>query len=214
MTGSGAPIEIYGISASNFVRAVRIVCEEKQLAYTLHQVFPHAPEVTAIHPFGKIPVMRHGDVELGESKAIATYLERTFPQAPLFPADTRGLAQMEQWFSLINTVIDRALIREYALEYVFARLEKREPNQIRIDAAVPAMQKQIELLEGAVADTGHLVGNNFTFADAILLASLAPLYHLPESAAALADAPNLRAYFTRHSERPSFVATTPDSLPS
>jgi len=31
-----------------------------------------AREVFAIHPFGKMPVMRHGDVELFESKAIAT----------------------------------------------------------------------------------------------------------------------------------------------
>jgi glutathione S-transferase len=39
---------------------------------------PHTPEVVAIHPFGKIPVMRHGDVTLAESRAICGYVDRAF----------------------------------------------------------------------------------------------------------------------------------------
>ena len=46
-----------------------------------------APELRAIHPFGKMPVLRHGDVELCESKAIATYLDRSFPGPSIFPSD-------------------------------------------------------------------------------------------------------------------------------
>ena len=44
-----------------------------------------APEIRAIHPFGKMPVLRHGDLELCESKAIATWLDRSFPAPFVFP---------------------------------------------------------------------------------------------------------------------------------
>ena len=43
---------------------VRVVCAEKGVPYNLVPVRPHTPEVDAIHTFGRIPPMRHGDVEL------------------------------------------------------------------------------------------------------------------------------------------------------
>jgi glutathione S-transferase len=36
-----------------------MVCEEKGIAYELIDAPPHSPPVNAIHPFGKLPVMRH-----------------------------------------------------------------------------------------------------------------------------------------------------------
>jgi len=66
-------LEIIGAPQSTFVRTVRIACEEKQVPYRLTPAVPHSPEVNAIHPLGTIPVMRHGDFRLFESKAIVTY---------------------------------------------------------------------------------------------------------------------------------------------
>src|SRR5437763_538326 len=71
-------VEIMGLPQSTYVRVVRMVCEEKGIAYELTPVPPHSETINAIHPFGKMPTMRHGDVELCESKAIATYLDRMF----------------------------------------------------------------------------------------------------------------------------------------
>ena len=62
--------------------AVRIVAAEKGVPYKFTPVRPHTPQVDAIHPFGKIPVMRHGDVELLKSKAISTYIDRAFRDLP------------------------------------------------------------------------------------------------------------------------------------
>ena len=72
-------IEIIGGALSTYTRAARVVCEEKGIPYEHKPARPHEPEVAAIHPFGKIPVMRHGDFELCESKAIATYLDPCLP---------------------------------------------------------------------------------------------------------------------------------------
>src|SRR6516164_1377962 len=75
-------LQIIGAPQSNFVWACRIACGEKGVPYELLPVFPHSPEVDAIHPFGKIPVMRHGDVTLCESRAILYYIDHAFPGAP------------------------------------------------------------------------------------------------------------------------------------
>ena len=54
-------------------------------------------EIRAIHPFGKMPVLRHGDFQLFESKAIATYSTATSPALYSFPSDLRLAALTEQW---------------------------------------------------------------------------------------------------------------------
>ena len=95
--------------------SLRLVCEEKGIDYDLKAVPPHSPEVIAIHPDGKIPVMRHSDLALFESKAIATYLDRSFPGAKLIPDDRRLAALTEQWISLVNAVMDGTLARSYVL---------------------------------------------------------------------------------------------------
>ena len=65
-----ATLEIIGAPQGNFVRTVRMACAEKVVPYTLNPALPHSPDVDAIHPFGKIPVMRHGDLGLCETRAI------------------------------------------------------------------------------------------------------------------------------------------------
>jgi glutathione S-transferase len=70
-----AKIQIIGVPQSNYVWVVRMACEEKGVPYDLVPARPHSPEVDAIHPLGKIPAMRHGDIALCESKAIASYID-------------------------------------------------------------------------------------------------------------------------------------------
>ncbi|MBR0641690.1 glutathione S-transferase family protein [Plastoroseomonas hellenica] len=202
-------IEIIGIPISNYVRVIRMACEEKGIAYALTPALPQTPEVLAIHPFGKIPVLRHGDVELCESKAIATYLDKVFPGNPLLPAEPLPAARVEQWVSMTNTVIDRTMIREYVLSYVFPKGAGGEPDRRIIDAALPALQRQVAVLDQAVAATGYLVGGRFTFADINVMPILAGIQRYPEGRQAMADARALTAYFQRHAQRPSFLATVP-----
>jgi glutathione S-transferase len=186
-----------------------MVCEEKGIDYVLTERPLHDPEILAIHPLGKMPVLRHGDVELFESKAIATYLDRSFPGPDVFPSDTRLAALTEQWVSLVNTVIDRTVIRTYLFAYIAPGTADGSPDRKAIDAVMPAVREQIAVLDTAVAKTGYLVGDRFTFADINLLPILHRLQQLPEGAQVLAAACHLAAYYDRHAARPSFMRTTP-----
>jgi hypothetical protein len=52
---------------------------------------PHTPEIDAIHPVGKIPAMRHGDVVLAEPRAPWTKMTAR-PGAPTAASGERQLA--------------------------------------------------------------------------------------------------------------------------
>ena len=205
--------EIIGSSRSTYTRAVRMVCEEKGIEYRLSEAQLGAPEILAIHPFGKMPVLRHGHVELFESKAIATYLDRGFAGQAVFPSDPWLAALTEQWVSLVNTLMDRTLVRTYLLAYAAPKTADGEPDRATIEAVVPALREQIRVLDKAVARTGCLVEDQFTYADINLLPILFYIRLLPEGAEALSAATNLASYYERHAARPSFARTTPPQGP-
>jgi glutathione S-transferase len=205
--------EIIGSIRSTYTRVVCMVCEEKGIEYTLTEKPLRAPELLAVHPFGKMPVLRHGDVALCESKAIATWLDRSFPGPRMFPSDPRLAALTEQWVSLVNTVIDRTLIRTYLLAYIAPKGAGGKPDREAIDAVMPAVREQVKILDKAVADTGHLVGDQFTFADINLLPLLHRVRQAPEGGEIIAAATHLARYYDRHSARPSFARTMPPDGP-
>lgn len=208
-----AKLEIIGFPQSTYVRVVRMACEEKGVAYDLTAVPPHAPEVTAIHPFGRIPAMRHGDLELCESRAIAGYVDRTFPGPALMPTEPRRAALAEQWISLVNSRMDATLIRNYLFCYIFPKTADGKPDRNAVEAVVPKMREEIAILDKAVAETGHLAGDSYTLADINLMPILYYIRQFPEGAAAMAGAGNLAAYYERHAARPSFKNTIPPPPP-
>jgi glutathione S-transferase len=206
-------LQIIGAPQSNFVWACRIACGEKEVPYELVPVFPHTPEVDAIHPFGKIPVMRHGDVTLCESRAILYYIDHGFPGAPLAPRDPLGAARVEQWISLHNTAIDPLLLREYGVAYFFPGTPDGSPDRARIESALPKIGAHFALLEGAVATTGYLVGDCLSVADINVLPLLYYMKQLPESREMLAAQPHLSAYVEKLLARKTIADTIPPPMP-
>jgi glutathione S-transferase len=204
-------LEIIGAPQSNYVWVVRMVCEEKGVPYEHKPDRPHTPSVDAIHPFGKIPVMRHGDIELCESKAIATYIDRVFDGPKVIPDDVKLAAQVEQWVSLGNVEFDKLMIRQYVVGYVCPKDGK--PDMTAIGAAAEKMKPQVEILDRAVAATGHLVGDSFTLADINILPMLFYVSRFEEGKSLLAGAKNLSAYTERHFARASFRRSAPPPRP-
>jgi glutathione S-transferase len=201
--------EILGSLRSSYTRVVRMACEEKGIEYTLTEIMLGAPELRRVHPFGKMPVLRHGNFELCESKAIATYLDRSFGGPELIPTDPRLAGLTEQWVSLVNTVMDATLVRTYLFAYAVPKTADGAPDQKIIDAATPAVQTQLTVLDEAVAKTGYLVGDQFTLADINLLPILYYIRQLPVGASALAPETHLGRYYACHAARPSFTRTIP-----
>jgi glutathione S-transferase len=205
--------EILGSQRSSYTRVVRMVCEEKGIDYVLTETLLGAPELRHIHPFGKMPVLRDGDFELCESKAIATYLDRRFPGPQLIPDDPHLAALTEQWVSLINTVMDATLVRTYLLAYAVPKAADGKPDPNTIEVVTPAVRTQLEILDKAVAETGYLVGDQFTLADINLMPILYYIRQLPLGDGVAAPKTYLGRYYARHAARPSFQRTMPPAGP-
>ena len=205
-----AGVEIIGRPVSNYVWAARIACEEKGVPYKLVVAGAHSPEINAVHPFGKMPVLRHGDVQLCESRAICYYIDHAFDGPPLAPRDPIAGALTEQWISLVNTTIDPICVRQYLLGYFFPGTPDGKPNRAQIEGSFAKMEMQLGVLDKAVASTGYLVDSNFTLADINLLPILFYLSKMPESGPMLAKNRNLAAYLNRHITRRSVTSTMPE----
>jgi glutathione S-transferase len=80
-------MKLYGAPQSPFVRKVRIVLAEKGLPYAFEGPAP------ALHPLGKMPVLRDGDVVVPDSSVICAYLEKKHPAPALYPEDPAGYAR-------------------------------------------------------------------------------------------------------------------------
>jgi len=206
-------LELIGAAPSNYVWVCRIALAEKGVPYRLNEARPHTPEVDAIHPFGKIPVMRHGEVTLCESRAICSYIDNAFDGPKLVPTDCAKAAQVEQWVSIVNTQIDPMWVRQYLVAHFFPKTPDGSPDQAMIEAALPKMEPQFAAMDRAVAATGHLVGDTFTLADINFMPILFYMNMKPESGALLQRMPALKAYYDRHMARKSVQATMPTWLP-
>ena len=91
---------VHGIPGSPYMRAALMILEEKGLSWRLQPLAPAASksaEHLARHPFGRIPVVDHGDFRLYETQAVLRYVERLHPKPPLVPSIR---AAPREWISL------------------------------------------------------------------------------------------------------------------
>ena len=208
-----AELEIIGVPFSNFVWAVRACCVAKGVEYRLNPALPHSPEVKAIHPFGKIPVLRHGEVTLFETRAMIGYIDAVFPGPALLPREAVAMAAAESWMSLLTTTIDQVCMRQYVVQYAFPSGPDGKPDRARIDAAVPQLQRQLRWLDGQLGE-GFALPMGFSAVDAVLVPILHYVAGRAEGAAALAERPRVAAYLERLLAHPAMVAAAPPQRPA
>ena len=199
-------LEIIGFPRSNFVRAVRMVAEEKGVTYELAAETPHSDAVKAINPTGKIPAMRHDSLEISESLAIAAYIDDAFDGPKLAPEDPKGAAKVNQWTAFVATEVDQLLMRNYVVEYAFHKDTDGNVVRTKIDKAIKRFPKMFEMIEASLAD-GYLGGDRFTMADCFLAPILNAASNFPEGKAAIEASTAISAYMAKMNERPSFQAT-------
>ncbi len=101
-----APIILHGYRFSVYSRIARIVLEEKGVEYAMVEVDPFAKKVPRayreLHPFGRVPVLSHGEFVLYETSAIERYIDSAFPSPPLTPTEAPNIARMAQVVAIID----------------------------------------------------------------------------------------------------------------
>ena len=86
---------VYGFPRSTFVNIVRLVLTHKDVAYEFHDLEPvmGKSEHLALHPFNRVPILRHSDFIVYETNAIVAYIDEAFEGESLTPQDPRGRAR-------------------------------------------------------------------------------------------------------------------------
>jgi glutathione S-transferase len=202
-------LTIYGFDASTYVRSVRMMCEEKGVAYGIVPLELGSTEHLRLHPFGKIPAVKHGDFVLYETAAIGRYVDAVFAGQSLQPADAKERAVMDRWLSAIPDYLYQVMIRELVWQRLVVPSRGGSADEAMIAGAVPKMAAQLDILEAGLADKGYLAGADVSLADLVLLPILTYVKMTPEGGPEVAKRPKLSAWYARMAERPSYAATLP-----
>lgn len=202
--------KVYGVSLSPFVRKVRVVLAEKNIAYEVDPVLPVnvSAEFRKMSPLGKIPAYQDGDKTLADSSVICAYIERTHPTPALYPADAYDCART-MW---LEEYADSGISPIAGPKVFFQKIVGPKFFQQTTDEAVVKNALEVELppmfdyLNSQLSDgMTTFVGNKLTTADIAVASIFVNLQHT----GFVLDAgrwPRLAAALNATIGRPSFQA--------
>jgi glutathione S-transferase len=168
------------------------------------------PELRAVHPLGKSPVISDGDIVVAESGAICEYLIDTYGNGRLAPP--RGTPERRRWTYFLHYA-EGSLMTPLLMKLVFDRVETSPApffvkpiargiaQRVKKIYITPQINQHMNYLEGELGKSTWFAGEEFSAADIQLSFPL-------EAAAARGglDAawPKLMAFLDRIHRRPAF----------
>lgn len=158
-------IEVHHLRESRS-RRITWLLEELGLQYAIvvYQRDPATrlapPELQAIHPLGKAPVLCDGDQVLIESGAIVDYLLRTYGKGQFAPAV--GAPDYNRYVQFLHFAEGSAMLPLLLRLYVGRLGEAGAPLQPRINSEI---QNNIGWLNSELQGKTYFVGNSLTGAD-------------------------------------------------
>ncbi|KAI6130808.1 glutathione S-transferase [Pisolithus croceorrhizus] len=170
-------LTIHGASYSTCTRLVALVCKEKQIPFNLSVVDlskgqHKAPGFVAVQPFGQIPYIDDDGFVLYESRAIARYLIRKYPNQGtqgLIPTDPKEEALFEQAAS-IEAFNFNPFASGIAFEKVFKPRRGLPTNEQAVEERLALLRAKLDAYDVILGKQKYLAGDQVTLAD---------LQHLP-----------------------------------
>ena len=182
-----------------FVRDLRLrwACEEAGLAYSVRTVPFDGRETNHLsrQPFGQVPFLSDGALEIFESGAGLLHLARK--SEALMPGDPVGEAETLQWVIAALNSIEMVTVPWWFLEVSGAR----------DNGLADWMGSRLEQLENVLNERQWLAADRFTAAD-LLMADVLRVSKVRASS----DRPATDAYVARVTDRPAFRKAHTDQL--
>ena len=193
-------IEVHHLNASRS-RRITWLLEEIGVPYTLVSYKRDAatnlapPELKAVHPLGKAPVIRDDGRVIFESGAIIDYLVRRYGNGKLAPAV--GTADYDRYCQFLHYAEGSAMLPLMLNLYVNRLGDAGAPLKPRIQSE---MQNHLGFLNGELASREWFVGNALSGADVQLsfVAQVGVLFNGKEAF------PNLTRFVERIEARPAY----------
>ena len=199
-------MKVYGNPGSTCTRKVLTTLAEDQVPFEFVSIdFAKGehkqPAHLAHQPFGQVPAIDDDGFELYESRAIARYIDQK-AGGKLTPTDPKLQATMEQWIS-----IETSNFTPHAMKFVFHHLMKRVQPQADLDQAAERLRLALGVMEQQLGKSTYLVGDQFTLADITFMPYFEYAMMTPAKEI-FAEYPNVGAWWTRVSARPSWATAT------
>lgn len=162
-------LELYWGSGSPFAWRVMLTFEVKRVQYEsklleFSKEEHKSPAYLKLNPRGKVPTLKDGAFTLYESLAIMAYLDRKYPDPPLFgrnPQETgliwRAISEAESYLVGPGSKV--------AMPIFFGKgLEKTD----EIQAAAATIREELTCVDTALSHSDWLVGSHVSAADIAL----------------------------------------------
>jgi glutathione S-transferase len=161
---------LFGLERSVYTRIARLVLEEKGVTYSLQEVDifgPHGvPQDHLLrHPFGRIPVLQHGELSLYETSAITRYVDEAFFGPKLQPSEALDRARMNQVISLLDSYAYRPMVWGVFVQRVRIPMNGGTANETEIANSLQAAATCLMALNGMLKSSPFLAGEQLSLAD-------------------------------------------------
>jgi len=162
--------------------------------YQRMQPVPLAPpELKAVHPLGKSPVIEDGDVKIAESGAIVEYLIEKYGKGKFKPAE--GSPEHWKYIEWMHFAEGSAMLPLLMALYTGMLGDAAMMLKPRVDSEIA---NHLSYMEEAIKGRDYFVGKELTGADIMLL------FVLEAAGARLEPYPSLMAYRKRMQDRPAY----------
>ena len=203
---------VWTIPGSPFARAVVAVLIEKDAKFNIARLMPgtlKSSEHLARHPFGKMPVLDHGEFRLYETQAILRYLDRQLPHPPLTPPSPEAAARMDQLMNINDHYLFNGVANVIGFHRVVGpMLLGLTPDEDAIAAAMPAAHTVFEELSRLLGEQPYFVGDNPSLADFMLFGQIDFFVGTPEWKPLTKGRQNLVQWHASMNERESIRHST------
>jgi glutathione S-transferase len=153
------------------------------------------PELAAIHPLGKSPVITDGNLRIAESAAIVDYIIRTYGKGAMMPA--LGMPDYEAYNEWLHYAEGSAMLPLMLHLYVSRLKEAASPLHPRIESEIA---NHLGYVDDALKGREFFIGNSLTGAD-IQMSFVGEMAKIFDK---LAPYPNLGAWLARMQARRAF----------
>jgi glutathione S-transferase len=168
------------------------------------------PELVAVHPLGKSPVLTDGDITVAESGAIVEYLVGQYGQGRLIPP--AGSAEQRRWtywlhFAegsamtplLMKLIFDR--IRNSPMPFFIKPIARGIADKVETSYITPNLNRQLDFMEAELRERPWFAGNDFSAAD---IQMSFPLEAASARAGLNSSRPQLMDFLKRIHARPAY----------
>ena len=159
-----AMLQLYTFQLCPFAHRVRLCLAEKAVAAELIEIdLKNKPASFAqISPYGRVPLLLHGEVKLWELAIINEYLDEVFPDPPLMPASPPDRALARIWVKFAD---ERLYSATHSL--IFTR-EQEARRKLAAEMLDSVWFLENEVMTKRQGRGPYVFGDRFTLADIAL----------------------------------------------